>query len=294
MSLDRSPLAAPTHTSPHAPMPDSPSPHDDPLAPYQAALRERFQSVEAITAAAATRRRRQSRARAGAVAAVLALAGGVWLADPAYRTEQLSADAGAPRTVQLADGSQVMLDKGTHLTVQWRLRSRQLALGNGEALFTVAHGPRAFIVTAGSTRVRDIGTVFDVQRLPQRTRVTVIEGAVEVQAGGEARRLKASQRVDVGADGRLPVATATVDAAQALAWQRDRFSFDGVTLADAVSEMQALSGTPIVLDDARAAQLRLSGEFDRGQVAAILQLLPGILPVTVRRSANGKVHLSSR
>lgn len=278
----------------HVPMPDSPSPQDDPLAPYQAELRERFPSVEAITATAAARRRQQSRVRAGAAAALLVLAGGVWLADPAYRTEHLSADAGAPRTVQLADGSETTLDKGTHLTVRWRLRSRELALEGGEALFTVAHGPRAFIVTAGSTKVRDIGTVFDVQRLPQRTRVTVIEGAVEVEAAGEVRRLQASQRIDVGPDGQLPRATSTVDPAQALAWQRDRFSFDGVPLADAVAEMQALSGIPIVLDDARIAQLRLSGEFDRGQVAAILQLLPGILPVTVRREANGTVHLSSR
>lgn len=275
-------------------MPDSPSPHDDPLAPYQAELRERFPSVEAITATAAARRRQQSLVRAGAAAALLVLAGGIWLADPAYRTEHLSADADAPRTVQLADGSEATLDKGTHLTIRWRLRSRDLALEDGEALFTVAHGLRTFIVTAGSTKVRDIGTVFDVQRLPQRTRVTVIEGAVEVEAAGEVRRLQASQRIDIGPDGQLPRATTTVDPAQALAWQRDRFSFDGVPLVDAVAEMQALSGIPIVLDDARIAQLRLSGEFDRGQVAAILQLLPGILPVTVRREANGTVHLSSR
>ena len=275
-------------------MPDSPSPHEDPLAPYQAALRERFPSVEAITATAAARRRRQSRARAGAAAALVVLAGGIWLADPAYRTEHLSADAGAPRTVQLADGSETTLDRGTHLTIHWRLRSREVALEDGEALFTVAHGPRAFIVTAGSTRVRDIGTVFDVQRLPQRTRVTVIEGAVEVEAAGEVRRLEASQRIDVGADGQLPRTATTVDTAQALAWRRDRFSFDGVTLADAVAEMQPLSDTPIVLDDTRVARLRLSGEFDRGQVAAILQLLPGILPVTVRHAADGTVHLSSR
>lgn len=275
-------------------MSDSPSPHDDPLTPYQAELRERFPSVEAITATATARRRRQSRARAATAAALLACAGGIWLADPAYRTEHLSADADAPLTVQLADGSKTTLDKGTHLTIRWRLRSRDLSLEDGEALFTVAHGPRAFIVTAGSTRVRDIGTVFDVQRLPRRTRVTVIEGAVEVEAAGEVRRLQASQRIDVGADGQLPRTATTVDATRALAWQRDRFSFDGVPLADAVAEMQALSGIAIVLDDARIAQLRLSGEFDRGQVAAILQLLPGILPVTVRRAPDGTVHLSSR
>ncbi|RZT39188.1 FecR family protein [Cupriavidus agavae] len=275
-------------------MPEHHVPQDDALAPYQQELRERFPSVEAITAAAAARRRSGRRVRAGAAAALLLLASGIWLADPAYRTEHLQADAGAPRTAQLADGSEVTLDKGTGLTVQWRLRSRQLTLENGEAQFTVAHGFRSFVVTAGQTRVRDIGTVFDVRQWPQRTRVTVIEGAVEVEAGGRFRQLRASQQVDVGPDGRLPDAATTVDTERALAWQRDRFSFDGVTLADAVAEMQARSTAPIVIDDPRIAPLRLSGEFDREQVAAILQLLPGILPVTVRRTADGAVHLSAR
>jgi len=277
-----------------SPNPEHPSKQDDALSPFAQDLRERFPSVEAITAAAASRRRRAKKTRAGVAAALFLLAGVTWLADPAYRTEQLNADAHAPRTVQLADGSAVTLDKGTNLKIAWRLRSRQLALETGEAQFTVAHGLRAFIVTAGQTRVRDIGTIFDVQRLPQRTRVTVIEGAVEVETGGQVRQLRASQRVDVGPDGQMSRDTATVDVERALAWQRDKFSFDGVALADAIAEMQARSGTPIVIDDPRIAQLRLSGEFDREQVDAILQLLPGVLPVTIRRAANGAVHLSGR
>lgn len=273
-------------------MPDSRPPPGDPLSPYQQALRERFPSVEAITAAADARRRRQTRVRAGAAAALAVLAAGAWLADPAYRTESLSAEA-APRTVQLADGSSVTLDQNTRLTVQWRLRSRALALEAGEAVFTVAHGPRAFTVTAGQTRVRDIGTIFDVQRLPQRTRVVVLEGAVEVETGGQVRQLRASQRLDVAPDGQ-PGDTVTVDAERALAWQRGKFSFDGATLADAIAEMQPHSRHALVIDDPRVAQLRLSGEFDRDQVAAILQLLPGILPVTVRQAADGTVHLGAR
>ena len=273
-------------------MPDSPTPSRDPLSPYQEALRERFPSVEAITAAAGARRRKQRRTQATAAIAMVALIAGTWLANPAYRTEQFSAES-APRTVQLADGSSTTLDQNTRLTVQWGLRTRTLVLEQGEAVFTVAHGPRAFIVTAGSTRVRDIGTVFDVQRLPQRTRVVVLEGAVEVEAGGQIRQLRASERVDVPADGQ-PGRTVTVDTERALAWQRDKFSFDGATLADAIAEMQPHARVPIVIDDPRVAQLRLSGEFERDQVPAILKLLPGILPVTVRGEADGSIHLAAR
>ncbi|PWK34175.1 FecR family protein [Cupriavidus plantarum] len=273
-------------------MTDSSERTHDPLSPYQHALRDRFPSVEAITAAAHARRRKRRRQYTAATMALFLAAVATWVADPVYRTEQFAAGS-ASQTVPLADGSIATLDKDTQLTVHWALRSRTLSLDRGEAVFTVAHGLRSFVVTAGDTRVRDIGTVFDVQRLPRRTRVTVLEGAVEVEAGGHTRTLRASQRVDVEADGR-PGNTVSVNPERALAWQRDKFSFDGATLADAIAEMQPHAPSPIVIDDPRVAQLRLSGEFDRDQVEAILRLLPGILPVSVRGDADGSVHLSAR
>jgi transmembrane sensor len=177
--------------------------------------------------------------------------------------------------------------------VQWHLRSRRLTLDKGEVLFRVAHGRRTFTVTAGDTRIRDIGTVFDVRRMDAGTRVVVLEGAVEVTAGDVTRRLEANQRVDVPAGGR-PSAVYRVDAERATAWRRGKLSFDGVTLAEAVQDMQAHTRRRIVVDDARAAALRLSAEFDRDQVDAMLPLLPGILPVTVRNAPDGSVHVAMR
>ncbi|WP_420991991.1 FecR family protein [Cupriavidus sp. 30B13] len=276
------------------PTPDPAAPQaEDRLSPYRQALRERFPSVDEITQAAQARRQRRRRTQAASAAGAALLALAVWIADPAYRSDLVAAAPGQSMSRMLADGSEVQLDGGSTVAVAWHLRSRRLSLEAGEALFRVAHGPREFTVTAGDTRVRDIGTVFDVRLQPGGTRVIVLEGAVEVSAGNQTRRLEANQRVDVP-DGGLPSAVFHVDAERATAWRRGKLSFDGLTLAEAVREMQPHAHRPIVIDDARAAALRLSAEFDRDQVDAMLPLLPGILPVTVRTAADGSVHLAAR
>ncbi len=284
---------SPPSSQPSRPSPPSPPAPADPLSPYQQALRERFPSVEAITQAAQARRERRRRARAGTAACAALLAAALWVADPAYRTDHVTAAAGQPATQVLADGSEIELDRGSRVDVAWHLRSRRLTLAAGEALFRVAHGPRAFTVQAGDTRVRDIGTVFDVRRHDGSTRVVVLEGAVEVSAGGGTRRVGANQRVDVP-DGGAPSAASRVDAERITAWRRGKLSFDGLTLAEAVREMQPFTARRIVIDDSRAAALRLSAEFDRDQADAMLPLLPGILPVTLRTAADGSAHLALR
>ena len=51
----------------------------------------------------------------------------------------------------------------------------------GQALFTVAKDPRRpFVVSADHTRVRAVGTQFDVQKRTSGTTVTVLEGRVAI------------------------------------------------------------------------------------------------------------------
>ncbi|MNU04858.1 hypothetical protein D3C72_2494470 [compost metagenome] len=46
-----------------------------------------------------------------------------------------------------------------------------------------------------------------------------------------------------------------------------------------------------MLDDARAGSLRLSGVYDLAGLEALIDALPQVLPVTVRRGGDGAVHV---
>lgn len=267
---------------------------------YKEALRGHFPGAEEIFRKAEQRQRAHRTAvKAGATTAVIAiLAASLWILDPVYRGETFATAVGETRTYLLADGSTASLNTNSTLDVQWRLRSRQLQLARGEAMFRVAHGVRDFIVHTPHASVRDIGTAFNV-RLDEAasnpgTTLTVVEGAVEVRNGTDAAVLTAGQAVFAAPSGLLaPHAT---DLAVPTAWQRGKLVFDGTPLHQAVAEMRRYHTASIVLDipDAQALALRLSGEFDNHRIDTLLELLPTILPVRVQRRPDGAVVITTK
>ena len=263
-------------------------PQADPLDAFSEALRARVASREALLAEgkAMTAHRRKAAKAAKASLLSLLLAGVLWWLDPAWQTEQVQVAVGVPRELVLADGSQVLLDSGSRLLIERRLRSRQLELVEGQARFTVVHADAPFIVRSQGVRVRDIGTVFDVRSDARGVRVGVQEGAVEVGTGhGAVQQLKAGQQV-LAVAGELGAVQAVQPSAMA-AWSSSVLRFDGTPLRDAIVDLQRYSEVPLRLADERTGSLRLSGEFDSRQMRALLEHLPAVLPVTVVRGADG-------
>lgn len=285
-----------------------PSPRRDVVAPFTEALRRCFPSRDELLAEAReqTQRRRALRKKAGTIA-VVAVAVALWWGDPAWRTEEIRTAVGEQAHWTMRDGSRLTLNTGSVLRVETRLRSRRFMLAQGEAAFHVAHGWRPFIVRAGSTAVRDIGTAFSVRRLPGGAEVTVLEGAVEVsESDSQVRTLVAGQallatdhagnetgRGDASARSALqPVRQ--VDVGTAGAWQEGRLVFDGAPLADVLHELQRYRAAPIVLADERAGRLRLSGAYDVEAIEALIDTLPQVLAVTVARAPDGSVRIAAK
>lgn len=292
------------HPPPADPRPASVEPEQsaqtESLDHYKEALRVRFPGVEEIFRKAEQRQRAHKAAvKAGATTAVIAIfAASLWILDPVYRSETFATAVGETRSHVLADGSTVALNTGSTLDVQWRLRSRQLRLARGEAMFRVAHGVRDFIVHTPHARVRDIGTAFNV-RLDEAggnsgTALTVVEGAVEVRNDTDAIVLTAGQAILAAPSGLLP--PHATDLAVSTAWQRGKLVFDGTPLHRAVDEMRRYHSAAIVLDipDAQASALRLSGEFDHRRIDTLLDLLPTILPVRLQRRPDGEVVITAK
>ena len=281
---------------------------DDWLAPYATMLRSAFPRREALLAEARAqtarqRQRRVQRLRATGGALAVAILAGVGAVDPAWRSQELRTAVGERSTVTLSDGSLVQLNTGSVLRVQSHLRSRQLTLVQGEALFTVAQGWRPFLVHAPGVTIHDIGTVFNVRLQAAGLRVSVLEGAVEVLpahagAAGAAQEIRAGQMWSGGGSSLASAsATGTVSAAdveQATAWRHGKLVFDGTPLAEVVADLQRHRRAPIHVTDVSAARMRLSGEYDLAGVEALIDALPATLPVQVERAADGSVRIRAR
>ena len=198
---------------------------------------------------------------AAAAALTVSLTGSVAYAHRGqYRTGK-----GEVRSVALDDGSVMWLNTDTLVKVRYGRARRAVILARGEALFEVAKdAARPFVVHAGETEVRAVGTAFSVNQLnPRQVRVLVNEGLVDFAAGEAAPvRLVPGCNAVSGAPGGVAVRQVGVPSiARALAWRRGQLDFDGVTLAEAAQTFAKYSDQRIVIDDPQVARMTVSGLF---------------------------------
>jgi transmembrane sensor len=93
---------------------------------------------------------------------------------------------GEQRSIQFEDGSTVELNSRSKIRVKYSKQERDVELIDGQALFHVAHDVnRPFIVAVGATRVRAVGTQFDVYKKSSVVVVTVVEGRVAVYSAAQ-------------------------------------------------------------------------------------------------------------
>ncbi len=89
--------------------------------------------------------------------------------------------SGKVSSVQLADGSTVVLGGQSSFTVKFTTAQRAVTLEQGEAWFNVSRDRlRPFTVAAGPRTITAVGTAFDVRRDSDQVVVTVTEGSVDV------------------------------------------------------------------------------------------------------------------
>lgn len=280
---------------------------------YQAML-EIWQLSELLPATAsdaplpaAPRRSRARRARgrrfAAIAASLLVTLGAAWSAG--WSAGWLPSRIGyygsqpAPREVHLADGSAVELNSDSQLIyADFRDRRSAWLKSGGEAYFRVTHDTlHPFSVHTDNGSVRVTGTRFNVWTDANQMLVTLLEGSVVVSPpddidgnsaqltpGMQARYLRGSGHIEL----------AQVAPAGAIAWTEGKLVLDDLTLQAAIPLINRYLKQPVRLDDAEAAAMRIGGIYRTDDLQALVDSLPKVLPVELRKDNAGRITLSSR
>lgn len=237
------------------------------------------------------RRRGRRLAAAGICAgAIFAAVLGVrsnWPTVESARTPALVANATAtvfqPRLQVLADGSTVELKEGAHIEVDFSGTFRRVKLTSGEAHFQVAKDKaRPFIVSAGQTEVRAVGTAFSVLLASEAVDVVVTEGSVRVGAGtekaGEPALVGAGNRCVVAADLRpLVQPVSGTEAGERLAWRVTQLEFSRTPLTEVVSLMNRHAPVEqrmrFEIADAELNAIKLTGFLRADNIEGLVRLL---------------------
>lgn len=205
------------------------------------------------------------------------------------------------REIALSDGSLVTLGAASVLDVRFTGGERRVILSEGEAFFDVTPDPgRPFIVAAGPTLVRVLGTRFGVNLGQETVDIAVLEGEVEVirpeDAGGAIRDsdikhvLTAGQKVGSPKTGRVrPVET--VDAENVAAWRRGELIWVDRPVRDIIADLNRYSDTRIILARTDLADLDYTLALQADEIDTGVRLLAAALGLDVRVRADGGLIL---
>lgn len=196
---------------------------------------------------------------------------------PPAPEQHYATTVGEQRTIGLADGTALLLDTGSAVTVRMGQGQREVDVEAGRVQLVVGDDPRPFLVHAGSTTIRDIGTTFQVSRTGGATRVGLVDGAVVVSAPlstgqVEQVRLAPGEQVAVHANaGFAPVEA--FDMAVAEGWTQGELVFKEHRLDALLAEANRYSTTKLTLADPALAAITVSGVFRAGNQDALVSAL---------------------
>lgn len=216
-------------------------------------------------------------------------------------SEAYALGQGQPQTIELPDGSTLVLDAQTQAEVRLYSDRREVRLIEGQLMLSVAPNPvQPFDVLAGSTRVSVVGTRFSVRYRTtgidaDTVKVAVEEGHVRVSAANPAARsdanavvnLTAGQALTVAANGQLGQTTRIAPGSVAL-WRKGLLRFENTPLQQVLQEFERYGPTGLVVRDPAVAAMPIGGSFQLAQPEEFARMLTQILPVKLVANGAGQ------
>jgi ferric-dicitrate binding protein FerR (iron transport regulator) len=208
--------------------------------------------------------------------------------------------AGTEKVVAHAESLELILDDGTHITLNRdsKLRykksypssGRKVSL-SGEAWFDVARDTaHPFVIDAGEATVEVLGTSFNVNAYKenQTVEITVESGMValstkaEKKAGQEQIILKAGNSGSYHKQKQELVLISRADP-NSISWKTRELYFDATPLQEAVELISKVYGTQIRIASEELADCPITVTFSDQELEAVLQVLKLTLDLDITR-----------
>jgi transmembrane sensor len=225
-----------------------------------------------------------------AAMALLVLAGNAWMGSnvPGFSATYVTA-VGEIRRIQLEDGTRILLNTDSKITVALYRTRRAVTLERGEGWFEVApDASRPFRVAAGAANVEVVGTRFSVGNLGETVDVAVEEGTVRVFRTGmpaDVVTLVRGQGIRIARHD-TPLQVASTDVGQRTAWRSGRLIVSNRPLGEVAAELSRYRHTAIRLSS-DVARLPVTGVINIRNADEWLAALPATLAVRTVHGANG-------
>ncbi len=221
------------------------------------------------------------------------IAGGIWIVTQnqeemviveAPVTSTLFAPMGSRVRFSLPDGTQGWLNSGSSLKYSLPFNhNRQIAV-QGEAWFDVAHdADHPFEITAGNSKVKVVGTKFNLNAYPEDkyTEVVLEEGKVVFLVSGQstAIEMKPDERL-VFKNGAINIVT--TEAAKYAAWKEGKLVFRGDKMDEVARRIERWYNIEVELVDKDLEKYVIRGTFQDDSLEEVIRYLCLTSPIRYR------------
>ncbi len=195
------------------------------------------------------------------------------------------------KNIRLADGSRLMLDTNSAISVAYDENMRLLHLHQGKVRFDVAKDSRPFIVETAGLKVKALGTVFQVHKSADESiQIVVEEHAVKVSTAMSEEFSQATVVVPSGQQlsyqaGTEMMLPEKIDLKQSSAWQKKRLIINDQKLESLIVELERYRHGRIFLANDEIKNLRVSGVFSLQDPDAVLKNICKVLNLSQTRVA---------
>jgi ferric-dicitrate binding protein FerR (iron transport regulator) len=198
-------------------------------------------------------------------------------AEVTYNT--VTTPKGRQFNLTLPDGSRVWLNAGSSIRFPTRFdgAERRVEIG-GEAYFEIARNKdRPFIVRAGPSEIKVLGTEFNVNAYPEEgvVKTTLLSGSIAASLltkPGHGALLKPGEQAQLWPGTGTKILMG-IDTAQAVAWKNGAFNFQNLTLQEVMRQLARWYDLEVIYEKG-IPDVQFAGEMSR--TVPLSDLLPGL------------------
>jgi transmembrane sensor len=233
------------------------------------------------------------------IAAVLIIAFGVFqLVRPGSKIKTISSGSSVALPVALSDGSVIHLNRNSSVKFPEIFgKTKRDVYFWGEAFFNIAADKtKPFVIEVGETRVKVVGTSFDVKADPGSDRIEVVVNSGKVLFYTISGNSGKDDRVflEPGDKGVYFKATHSFSKFRNnnpnfLSWKTGILTFRETGLTDVLNALNQKFGANFVIRNDELKQLRLTARFDNESLDSVLDDLRLVFDIDIQKS--GKDYL---
>ena len=191
---------------------------------------------------------------------------------------EYATDYGEKRTLKLPDGSVVILNAHSKITLpaRWSPDSPRQVKLEGEAYFSVIHKAdhqKFTILTSDGMQIEVLGTEFNVSDRDTISQVVLVSGKVRLYVANndtyQQLDMRPGEMVEVS-ERTARLTSKTVQPEHYTAWKDNQFIFDNTPLQQIATMLEQNYGYPVVFQDTALADLKLTSSFEAKSLDHIL------------------------